>query len=110
MNRPVSAVGLLIMVAAVVVGFVPTIWSILALFATTIFGGHLLKKHAKESYKGFIKFFGLFVAAGNLLAAGMIMLTPLDYIDKASSAFLNMIVAVVIITLLLKDNEGKQTD
>ena len=105
MKRPVSAVGLLIMVAAVVVGFQPTLPSMLLLFATTLFGGHMIKKHAPESYDGFVRLFGYIVAGANVLAAGMIMMTPLDYIDKASSAFLSIMVAVVILTLIFNNNK-----
>ena len=105
MKRPVSAVGLLIMIMAVVVGFIPTLPSLLMLFATTIFGGHMIKKHAPESYHGFVKLFGYLAAGFNFLAAGMIMLTPLDYVDKASGAFLSMLVGVVIITLIRRQDE-----
>lgn len=100
MNRPVSAVGLLIMIAAVVVGFVPTIWSIMLLFAVTLLGGHQIKKHAPESYDGFVRVFGHMVIIFNMVFIGMVMLTPLDPIDKFSSAFLNMMVVIVMITFL----------
>lgn len=100
MKRPVSWAGFAIMAMAVLVGFVPTIWSILLLFVTTLFGGHMIKKHAPESYKGFLNLFGWGVACFNIVAVGMIMMTPLDYIDKASAAFLNLMVVFVIITLL----------
>ncbi len=108
MKRPISWAGFAIMAMAVVVGFVPTIWSILALFATTLLGGHMIKKHAEESYKGFLRMFGYMVAILNIIAAGLIMMTPLDYIDKASAAFLNILVAIIALTLLL--NERKSTD
>ena len=100
MKRPVSAAGLLIMIAAVVVGFIPTIWSILMLFATTLFGGHMIKKHAKDSYDGFVRTFGHAVIAFNLVFIGMVMWTPLDPIDKFSAAFLNMMVVIVMVTFL----------
>ena len=100
MNRPVSAAGLLIMIACVVVGFVPTIWSILLLFAVTLLGGHQIKKHAPESYDGFVKTFGHAVIAFNLVFIGMVMWTPLDPIDKFSAAFLNMMVVIVMVTFL----------
>ena len=106
MKRPVSAVGLLIMIAAVVVGFKPTLPSLLLLFATTIFGGHMIKKHAPESHKGFVKLFGYIAAGANIFAAGLIMLTPLDYVDKASGAFLSMLVGFVILTLIQRQNES----
>ena len=111
-KRPVSAVGLLIMIACVVVGFQPTLPSLLLLFATTIFGGYQIKKHAgKEVYDKFVVLFGYFCAGLNFLAAGMIMLTPLDYVDKASGAFLSMLVGMVIITLINnKKNGQKQGD
>lgn len=105
MKRPVSAAGLAIMIMAVVVGFIPTLPSILMLFATTLLGGHYIKKHAAESYDGFVIIFGYFCAGFNILAAGMIMLTDMPYVDKASGAFLNMIVAMVIITLILNNKK-----
>ena len=113
MKRPVSAVGMLIMIACVVVGFQPTLPSILLLFATTLFGGHMIKKHAgKDTYDKFVIVFGYLAACINFAAAGMIMLTPLDYIDKASGAFLSMLVGMVIITLIMnnKKNGQKQGD
>ncbi len=100
MKRPISLVGMAIMVMAVFVGFVPTLWSIIALFATTLLGGHYIKKHAPEDYKNFLRMFGGMVALLNLIAVGMIMMTPLDYIDKASAAFLNFLVLMIIVTLL----------
>ena len=103
---PISSAGLLIMITAVVVGFVPSIWSILFLFATTIFGGFMIKKHAgKEAYDQFVKYFGWAVAGANFVAAGMMMMTPLNYIDKASGAFLSMMIGMVILTLIY--NNGK---
>ena len=108
MNRPVSAVGLLVMIACVVVGFKPTLPSLLLLFATTIFGGHMIKKHAPESYDGFVRLFGYFCAGLNFLAAGMIMLTELDYVDKASAAFLSMLVGMVIITLIRNNEQDRE--
>ncbi len=111
MKRPVSWGGFAIMAAAVVVGFVPTIWSILMLFATTIFAGHMIKKHAEESHDGFVMLFGLFVAGANLLAGGMIMLAnELPLGDRISGAFLNTVIALVIITLVKiksEKDEGK---
>ena len=108
MKRPVSAVGLLIMIACVVVGFQPTLPSLLLLFATTLFGGYMIKKHAPESYDGFVRFFGYCVAGANFVAAGMMMLTPLDYIDKASGAFLSMMIGMVILTLILNNPVKKK--
>ena len=104
---PVSSVGLLIMIAAVVIGFNPSGWSMLLLFVTTLFGGYMIKKNAPESYDGFIKLFGYVAAAFNLVAAGLIMLTPLDYVDKASASFLNLMVFFVIITLMRVAREKK---
>ena len=109
MNRPISWVGLSIMVFAVFAGFVPTIWSILMLFATTLLGGHYIKKHDEENYPYFLKFFGYGVVLMNMVAVGLIMMTPLDYIDKASAAFLNMMVIFIIITLL-KIKKDEPTD
>ena len=110
MKRPVSMVGLAIMSAAVVVGFVPTIWSILLLFVTTLLGGHFIKKHAEESYDGFITMFGLMCAGANFLAAGMMMFaTELEYVDRISGAFLSMMVGIVISTLLKIKNDGGKT-
>ena len=106
---PVSSVGLLIMIAAVVVGFQPTLPSMLLLFVTTLFGGHMIKKYAPESYKGFTIIFGYMAAVFNFVAAGMIMLTPLDYVDKASGAFLSMLVGFVIITLIRRNTEDEQS-
>lgn len=89
------------MIACVVVGFQPTLPSLLLLFATTIFGGWMIKKHAgKETYDRFVRFFGYCVAGVNFVAAGMMMMTPLDYIDKASGAFLSMMIGMVILTLI----------
>ena len=106
MNRPVSWVGLAIMVFAVFAGFVPTLPSIMMLFATTLLGGHYIKKHHEEDYKDFLKFFGYGVVGFNMVAVAMIMMTPLDYIDKASASFLNLMVIFVIITLLnIKKND-----
>ena len=99
-------VGFIIMLCAILVGFVPTIWSILLLFVTTLFGGHMIKKHAPESYDGFIKMFGVGVIVFNLIAVGLIMASPLNYIDKSSAAFLNLMVVFIILTLL-KLNKNK---
>ena len=95
------------MLFAILVGFVPTIWSILLLFAVTLLGGHMIKRHAPESYDGFIKMFGVFVIVFNLIAVGLIMMSPLDYIDKSSAAFLNLMVVFIIITLLKLNNKKK---
>ena len=73
------------------------------LFATTLFGGYQIKKHAPESYDGFIRKFGHAVVIFNIVFVGMVMLIPsesMDYIDKASAAFLNIMVIVVMITFL----------
>ena len=92
---------------AVFVGFVPTLPSILLLFTTTLLGGHLIKKQDPESYEGFIKLFGLGVVVFNLIAVGLIMAaTELDYVDRASAAFLNLMVVVVILTLLKIKKNG----
>ena len=99
-SRPVSAAGLLIMITAVFVGFVPTIWSILLLFAVTLLGGHQIKKHAPESYDGFVRMFGHMVIIFNMVFIGLVMLTPLEPIDKFSAVFLNLMVVLVMITLL----------
>ena len=101
-------VGFIIMLCAVLVGFVPTIWSILLLFATTLFGGHMIKKHAPESYDGFIKMFGIGVIVFNLIAVALIMMTPLNYVDKSSAAFLNLMVVFIILTLLKLNNKNKE--
>ena len=100
-------VGFVIMLFAILVGFVPTIWSILLLFAVTLLGGHMIKRHAPESYDGFIKMFGVFVIVFNLIAVGLIMMSPLNYIDKSSAAFLNLMVVFIIITLLKLNNKQK---
>ncbi len=105
-KRPVSAVGLLIMIACVVVGFTPTLPSLLLLFATTLLGGYYIKKNAEESYDGFVKLFGLFVAGVNFIVAGMLLLTPLPYIDKVSHAMLPLMVSMIIITLI-KNNSNE---
>ena len=107
MKRPISWAGFAMMACAVLVGFVPTIWSILLLFVTTLFGGHMIKKHAPESYDGFIRMFGIGVIVFNMIAVGLIMMTPLDYIDKASAAFLNLMVVFIILTLLKLNNKNK---
>ena len=99
--------GFVIMLFAILVGFVPTIWSILLLFAVTLLGGHMIKRHAPESYDGFIKMFGVFVIVFNLVAVGLIMMSPLDYIDKSSAAFLNLMVVFIILTLLKLNNKQK---
>ena len=109
MKRPVSIAGLAIMSMAVLVGFVPTLWSILLLFVTTLFAGHMIKKHAEESYKGFLIMFGLFVAAFNFIAGGMIMFAfDLPYVDRLSGAFLNLMVGIVIITLIKLNEKNNQ--
>ena len=100
-------VGFIIMLFAILVGFVPTIWSILLLFAVTLLGGHMIKRHAPESYDGFIKMFGVFVIVFNLIAVGLIMMSPLNYIDKSSAAFLNLMVVFIILTLLKLNNKQK---
>ena len=100
-------VGFIMMLFAILVGFVPTIWSILLLFAVTLLGGHMIKRHAPESYDGFIKMFGVFVIVFNLIAVGLIMMSPLDYIDKSSAAFLNLMVVFIILTLLKLNNKNK---
>ena len=107
MNQPVMHAGFVIMLFAILVGFVPTIWSILLLFAVTLLGGHMIKRHAPESYDGFIKMFGVFVVVFNLIAVGLIMASPLDYIDKSSAAFLNLMVVFIILTLLKLNNKQK---
>ena len=108
MKRPVSWVGIAIMSMAVLVGFVPTIWSILLLFATTLLGGHMIKKHAEESYEGFLMLFGLFVAAFNFIAGGMIMMAfQLPYVDRLSGAFLSFMIGIVILTLLKIKKDGQ---
>ena len=109
MNRPVSWVGFAIMVFAVVVGFVPTLPSILMLFATTLLGGYYIKKNHEEDYDNFLTLFGYGVVGANAIAVGMIMLTPLDYIDKASASFLNLMVIFIIITLLKIKKDGGKT-
>ena len=96
------------MIAAVVVGFVPSIWSILLLFVVTLFGGHQIKKLAPESYDGFVKAFGHMVIIFNIVFVGMVMFTPLDPIDKFSSAFLNMMVIIVMITFLRLNEKHKK--
>lgn len=110
--RPVAWVGLAIMIMAVFAGFQPTLPSILMLFATTLFGGYYIRKNeSKEVYDGFVIIFGYMAAIANFVAAGMMMLSPLNYVDKASGAFLSMIVGLVIITLIRanekKDNEKR---
>lgn len=107
MKRPVAWAGFAIMAMAVVVGFVPTIWSILMLFATTLFGGHMIKKHEPDSYDGFVRVFGHMVIVFNLVFVGMVMLTPLEPIDKISAAFLNMLVVIVMITFLNINKKNK---
>ena len=107
MNRPVSIAGMAIMIMAVVVGFVPTLPSLLMLFATTLFAGHQIKKHAEESYDGFVKLFGLFCAGANFLAGGMIMFaTQLPLVDRTSGAFLSFMIGLVIITLIKNNSKN----
>ena len=110
MKRPVSWAGFAIMAMAVFVGFVPTLPSLLMLFATTLFAGHMIKKHAEESYDGFVKLFGLFCAGFNFLAGGMIMFaTDLPVLDRTSGAFLSLMIGMVIVTLIknnTKDEHG----
>ena len=60
----------------------------------------MIKKHAPESYDGFVKTFGHAVIAFNLVFIGMVMMTPLDPIDKFSAAFLNLMVVIVMVTFL----------
>ena len=110
MKRPIAWVGFAIMIVAVLVGFVPTLWSLLLLFATSLLGGYWIKQNAAESYLGFVKLFRWFAAIGNFVAAGMLLLTPLDYLDKASHAFLPLIVGLVIITLLRNQNNSAKSE
>lgn len=106
MKYPISIVGLTIMAMAVFAGFAPTLPSILLLFVTTLLGGRLIRKHhEKEVYDNFVRKFGYGVVLFNLAAAGLIMLTPLNYIDKASAAFLSIMVAVVILTLIRNNKQ-----
>lgn len=101
MKRPVSAVGLLIMIACVVVGFKPTMISMLLLFVVTLFGGHMIKKHAPESYDGFVVVFGYMASIFCFVAAGMLWFAfELPYIDRVSHAFLPFMAGVVMITLI----------
>ena len=94
---------------AVVVGFVPTLPSLLMLFATTLFAGHQIKKHAEESYDGFVKLFGLFCAGANFLAGAMIMLaTKLPLVDRMSGAFLSFMIGLVIITLIKNNSNDRE--
>ena len=81
------------------------------LFATTLFGGYQIKKHAPESYDGFITKFGHAVVLFNIVFVGMVMLIPsetMSYIDKASAAFLNIMVIVVMMTFLHLKNKQKK--
>ena len=98
-------VGFAIMLMAVFVGFVPTIWSIMMLFATTLLGGWFIKQNAEESYDGFLTYFGLGVVGFNLVAVGLIMWSDIPYVDKASAAFLNLMVVLIILTLLKIKNK-----
>ena len=102
MNRPVSAVGLLIMVAAAVVGFKPTLWSMLLFMATTIFGGHLIKKlEGKKVYDGFVILFGYMASGFCFIAGGMLWFAfELPWIDRISHSFLPIVAGTVIITLI----------
>ena len=94
---------------AVVVGFIPSIWSILLLFATTIFGGYQIKKLTdQKTYDFFVRRFAHVVIIFNLVFVGMVMFTPLDPVDKFSAAFLNMLVVIVMMTFLkLNDKKDK---
>ena len=65
----------------------------------------MIKKHAPESYDGFLTMFGVGVIVFNVIAVGLIMMTPLDYIDKSSAAFLNLMVIFIILTLLKLKNK-----
>ena len=90
------------MVAAAVVGFQPTLWSMLLFMATTIFGGHLIKKiEGQKVYDGFVILFGYLAATFCFIAAGMLWFAfELPYIDRVSHSFLPMVVGAVIITLI----------
>ena len=86
---------------AVIGGFKPSLPGLLMLFATTLFGGYMIKKHQPESYDTLIKYFGLAVAGVNFLAGGMILMArQLPYVDRMSGAFLSFMVGAVIMTLL----------
>ena len=101
--------GLLIMIVAVIVGFNPSIWSILMLFATTLFGGYMIKKNYPESYEHFLRMFSHAVIIFNMVFVGMVMLIDhpgMSYVDKASAAFLNILVILVMITLLKLKKDG----
>ena len=94
---------------AVVVGFIPNIFSILLLFATTIFGGYQIKKLTdQKTYDFFVRRFAHVVIIFNLVFVGMVMFTPLDPIDKFSAAFLNMLVVIVMITFLKLNDKHKE--
>ena len=71
----------------------------------------MIKKHAgKETYDKFVVFFGWCVAGVQFLAAGLLMLTDLPYIDKASHAFIPMVVGMIILTLIAnnKKKDGQE--
>lgn len=99
-SRPLMWVGAVIMIIAALVGFKPSLVSLMLLFVTTLLGGAYIKNQYPELYDGFVRLFGYGVIVINLVFVAMVMFTPLDYIDKASSAFLNLMVVMVIATLL----------
>ena len=108
-KRPIAWLGLLIMLAAVVIGFVPNIFGILLLFVTTLFGGYQIKKQTdQETYDYFIRKFAHVVIVFNLVFVGMVMLTPLEPVDKISAAFLNMMVVFVMMTFLKLHDKHKE--
>ena len=76
-------------------------------FAVVIGGGLLVKKYYPESYDKHLEIFGFLVITGNFLAAIMILLTPLSIGDRLGSAFLNVMVGLVILTLVLIKNKKK---
>ena len=80
----------------------------LLMFVITLAIGHWIRKTRPESYKGFVINFGRGVALLNMIVVGMLMMTDLPYIDKASHAMLPFITAMIMITLISKNNGGEE--
>ena len=95
------------MIAAAVVGFKPTLPSMLLFMVTTIFGGHLIKKiEGQKVYDGFVIIFGYMAAGFCYLAAGLLWFAhALPYIDRVSHSFLPFVAGTVIITLIKRNRE-----
>ena len=70
--------------------------------ATLALGKWVRDNKEKETYDGFVKTFGLAAAGLNFIAAPLIMILNkgIPYVDRVSTAFLSMLVGIVIVTMI----------